>query len=49
MPDDRNMARPEPFVKSRIIALRKGVELVIERANDGPLLPGLGGGRDGQR
>jgi hypothetical protein len=24
--------------------LRKGVELLIERANDGPLLPGLVGG-----
>ena len=25
--------------------VRKGVELLIERANDGPLLPGLMGGR----
>jgi hypothetical protein len=28
--------------------LRKGVELLIERANDDPLLPGFGGERDGQ-
>lgn len=27
--------------------LRKGAEMVIERANDGPLLPGLGGDRHG--
>lgn len=29
--------------------LRKGAEMLIERANDGPLLPGLIGGSDGTR
>lgn len=29
--------------------LRRSVELLIERANDGPLLPGLGGNNNGQR